>query len=164
MHRKEFPIAIHWAMILGLLILVMMSDIGNEAHSKSQTFINVTMKYNNRCPSCSYYIYTTRVTDYGHRIRAVYGRIWLKYGVFTVVNSQIRAVYGRIWLKYGVFTVVNGQIRAVYMPYFTVIQVDVLRPYSYRIVYGVFTAKIRQPYMAVFSSYTAVLSPYYHRL
>jgi hypothetical protein len=45
MHRKEFPTAIHWAMILGLLILVTTSDIGNEAHSKSQTFINVTMKY-----------------------------------------------------------------------------------------------------------------------
>jgi hypothetical protein len=45
MHRKEFPIAIHWAMILGLLILVTASDIGNETHSKSQTFIDVTMKY-----------------------------------------------------------------------------------------------------------------------
>jgi hypothetical protein len=50
----------------------------------------------------------SRVADYGHRIRPVYGRI-----------------------------------RVVYMPYFAVIQVNVLRPYLCRIIYGVFMAKVR---------------------
>ncbi len=72
---------------------------------------------------------STRVVEYGHRIRAVYGCIWRKYGVFTVVYSQIRVVY---------------------MPYFAGNQAGVLRPYLHRTVYGVFAAKIRWPYMAIF--------------
>jgi len=90
----------------------------------------------------------TRVVEYGHRIRAVYGCIWRKYGVFTVVY---------------------GQIRAVYMPYFSGNQAGVLRPYLYRTVYGVFTAKIRWPYMGVYSHILAVYGrisvvymPYWH--
>ncbi len=52
--------------------------------------------------------------------------------------------------KYGTYTALNGQIRTVYAPYFTVIQVGVLRPFvmkiqhaydrirhKYGIVYGV---------------------------
>ena len=38
-------------------------------------------------------IVISRVVKYGHRIRAVYGRIRYKYGVITAVYDQIRAIY-----------------------------------------------------------------------
>jgi hypothetical protein len=81
----------------------------------------------------------TRVTDYGHRIRSS--------------TTQVRRLYGRKRSN-------TGRIHAVFHRN----PGRCLRPYSYRIVYGVFTAKIRRPYMAVFSSYTAILSPFYHRI
>jgi hypothetical protein len=73
-------------------------------------------------------------------------------------------VYGLIWYKYGVFTVVYDQIRTVYMPYFIVNQVGSLRPYLRRVGYGMFTAKIRWPYVAVYGRILVVYVPYWHRI
>jgi hypothetical protein len=82
---------------------------------------------------------SARVTDYGHRIRAVYGRIRLKNGVFPAVN---------------------GQIRAVYMPYFTVIQVDVYD----RIHTVSYTACLRLKSDDRIWPYFRHIRPYYRRI
>jgi hypothetical protein len=80
-------------------------------------------------------------------------------------NSMIEEAFPR-WLNmvnvYGSYTAVYDtntvSLRSYTVPYSTVIQVDVLRPYLRRVVYGVSTANIRRPYMSVFSRFLAVYS------